>query len=360
MYEILKESKKTKARLGKLKTAHGFIGTPFFMPIATKAAVKHLTTGEVKSLGAQIILSNTYHLYLQPGLDVLKKQGGLHKMMNWSGPILTDSGGFQVFSLSKIRKIMPHGVEFNSHIDGSRHTLTPKKVLEIQKIIGSDIAMILDVCPSSKDSKAKIREAVDLTTAWAKEAKKYKKTLNSKQLMFGIVQGGLHQDLRERSLKDLVKLDFDGYAIGGLAVGESNQEMYSVLDYLVNQMPEDKPRYLMGVGTPDNIVAAVKRGVDMFDCVIPTREARHGRLYIRKKSGFGAGFYETINIANAKFKNDKSSINKTNLKQYSRAYLYQLFKTNEPLGMRLATLNNLEFYLSMMSDLRIEIKKGKF
>lgn len=360
MYKLLKKSKTTQARLGKIKTAHGVIDTPFFMPIATKAALKHLTASEVKELGAQIILSNTYHLYLQPGLEILKKQGGLHKMMNWSGPILTDSGGFQVFSLSKIRKIMPHGVEFNSHIDGSRHTLTPKKVLEIQKIIGSDIAMILDVCPSSKDSKQKIKEAVDLTTAWAKEAKKYKKALSAKQLMFGIVQGGLHQDLREQSLQELVALNFDGYAIGGLAVGESNQEMYSVLDYLVAQMPEDKPRYLMGVGTPDNIVAAVKRGVDMFDCVIPTREARHGRLYIRKKSGFGSGFYETINISNAKFKNDKSSINKTNLKQYSRAYLYQLFKTNEPLGMRLATLNNLEFYLSMMNDLRTEIKKGKF
>ncbi|MEK7072243.1 MAG: tRNA guanosine(34) transglycosylase Tgt, partial [Patescibacteria group bacterium] len=214
-FKLLKKSKKSKSRLGILKTAHGDIQTPFFMPIATKAAVKNLTANEVKDLGAQIILSNTYHLYLQPGVEVLKKLGGLHKMMDWSGPILTDSGGFQVFSLSKIRKIMPHGVEFNSHIDGSCHILTPKKVLQIQKIIGSDIAMILDVCLSSKDSKTKIKEAVDLTTFWAKEAKKYQKVLSKQQLMFAIVQGGLHRDLREESLKELVKLNFDGYAIGG-------------------------------------------------------------------------------------------------------------------------------------------------
>ncbi len=360
MFKLLKKSKKSAARLGILKTAHGDVQTPFFMPIATKAAVKNLTALEVKDLGAQIILSNTYHLYLQPGLEVLKKQGGLHKMMNWAGPILTDSGGFQVFSLSKIRKIMAHGVEFSSHIDGSKHLLTPKKVLEIQKIIGTDIAMILDVCPSSKDSKHKIKEAVDSTTLWAKDAIKYKKVLGSKQLMFCIVQGGLYRDLREQSLNDLSKLNFDGYAVGGLAVGESNEEMYSVLDYLVEQMPEQKPRYLMGVGTPDNIVAAVKRGVDMFDCVIPTREARHGRLYIRKKKGLGKDFYETINISNAKFRNDKTPINNTNLKQYSRAYLYQLFKTGESLGMRFATMNNLEFYLTMMNDIRTEINIGKF
>lgn len=360
MFKLLKKSSISAARIGNLKTAHGEIKTPFFMPIATKAAVKNLTAEEVKDLGAQIILSNTYHLYLQPGLEVLKKQGGLHKMMNWTGPILTDSGGFQVFSLSKIRKIMPHGVEFSSHIDGSKHLLTPKKVLEIQKIIGTDIAMILDVCPSSKDDKLKIQEAVDLTTKWALEAKKNKKVLNDQQLMFCIVQGGLFRDLREKSLRELAELDFDGYAVGGLAVGESNSEMYAVLDYLIDQMPERKPRYLMGVGTPDNIVAAVKRGVDMFDCVIPTREARHGRLYIRKKTGFGKGFYETINISNAKFRNDKTSINNTNLQNYSRAYLYQLFKTGESLGRRFATMNNLEFYLTMMKDIRQEIKDGQF
>lgn len=362
MFRLLKQSKKSQARSGILKTAHGEIQTPFFMPIATKAAVKNLTAEEIKDLGAQIILSNTYHLYLQPGLPVLKKQGGLRKFMNWDGPILTDSGGFQVFSLSKIRKITPTGVEFSSHLDGSKHFLTPKKVLEIQRIIGSDIAMILDVCPSSKDKKEKIKEAVCLTTAWAQEAKKYKKVLDKKQLMFGIIQGGLYRDLREESLKELIKLNFDGYAIGGLAVGETSEEMYKVLDYLTPVMPADKPRYLMGVGTPENIIEAVRRGVDMFDCVIPTREARHGRLYVasgKRLMANGRIKYQTINISNARFRNDQTLINNTNLKQYSRAYLYQLFKTGEPLGMRLATLNNLEFYLKLMENIRQLIKQGK-
>jgi queuine tRNA-ribosyltransferase len=219
--------------------------------------------------------------------------------------------------------------------------------------------MILDVCPGSRESKKKVLEAVERTTAWAKDAKKYKKVLSSKQKMFGIVQGGLYKDLRLKSLKELVDLKFDGYAIGGLAVGETAKEMYGVLDYLVDEMPSDKPRYLMGVGTPENIVEAVKRGVDMFDCVIPTREARHGRLYIRKKKGLEKGFYETINISNAKFKNDTKPVNNTNLKQYTRGYLHHLFKTKESLGLRLATLNNLNFYLTMMSDIRSEINKGK-
>jgi queuine tRNA-ribosyltransferase len=363
MFKLIKKSKKTRARLGKIKTAHGVLSTPFFMPIATKAAVKNLTTDEIRELKSPIILSNTYHLYLTPGMETMRLAGGLHKFMDWSGAILTDSGGFQVFSLSKIRKILSSGVEFRSHLDGSKHLLTPKKVLEIQKNIGSDIAMILDVCPPSKASYKEVGEAVDITTKWAKEAKRViglKDFRNSKQLRFAIVQGGVFQDLRLKSLNDLVKLDFDGYAIGGLAVGESNQEMYEVLDYLTPQMPQDKPRYLMGVGTPENIVEAVKRGVDMFDCVIPTREARHGRLYLRRKLGFGKGFYETINISNAKYKNDLSSINKTNLKKYSKAYLHHLFKTGEPLGMRLATLNNLDFYLSLMDNLRKHIKIGNF
>lgn len=359
MFKVIKKSSRSRARLAVLTTAHGRIKSPFFMPIATKATVKNLTVAELNVLGAQIILSNTYHLYLQPGLDVLKRVGGLHKFMDWSGPILTDSGGFQVFSLSKIRKILPGGVEFRSHIDGSKHTLTPKKVLEIQRVIGSDVAMILDVCPSSKDSKKKVAEAVDITTKWAKEAKKAKNKLKNGQLMFGIIQGGIYKDLRLQSLSELVEIGFDGYAIGGLAVGESNAEMYKVLDYLTLEMPINKPRYLMGVGTPENIIEAVKRGVDMFDCVIPTREARHGRLYIRKNKGLGRGFYETINISNAKFKNDKKPINNANLKQYSRAYLHHLFKTKEPLALRLATLNNLEFYLTLMPDIRRAIEMSK-
>ncbi|MFA5124309.1 MAG: tRNA guanosine(34) transglycosylase Tgt [Patescibacteria group bacterium] len=370
-FKLLKKSNESQARLGKLKTAHGIIKTPFFMPIATKGAVKNLSADDVKDLGSPILLSNTYHLYLTPGREVLSAAGGLHKFMDWRGAILTDSGGFQVFSLSKIRKILPHGVEFRSHLDGSKHILTPKSVLDIQKTIGSDIAMILDVCPPSTAKHQEVKEAVEVTTKWAKEAAKVIKSRKSKakdqnkQLYFAIIQGGVYRDLREQSLADLVKLDFDGYAVGGLAVGETNKEMYEVLDYLAPQMPADKPRYLMGVGTPENIIEAVKRGVDMFDCVIPTREARHGRLYVqvecRKsiKSKVNSQFdYQAINITNAKFKHDFSPINQTNLKQYSKAYLHHLFKTGEPLAMRLATLNNLDFYLQLMGDIRRQIKKG--
>lgn len=365
-FKLLKTSKKSQARLGKLKTAHGTLSTPFFMPIATKAAVKNLATAEIKQLKSPILLSNTYHLYLTPGMEVMRQAGGLHKFMDWRGAILTDSGGFQVFSLSKIRKILPGGVEFNSHLDGSKHLLTPKKVLEIQKIIGSDIAMILDVCPPSTASHQEVAEAVKMTTKWAKLAKKeitnYQLRITNvkkKQLHFAIVQGGVYQDLRLKSLQELSQLDFDGMAIGGLAVGESNEEMYQVLDYLTPKMPKDKPRYLMGVGTPENILEAVKRGVDMFDCVIPTREARHGRLYLDGRPGWGTGWYQTINISNSQFKKDFSPINNTNLKKYSKAYLHHLFKTEEPLGRRLATLNNLDFYLRLMERLRQNIKKNK-
>ena len=286
--------------------------------------------------------------------------------MDWSGPILTDSGGFQVFSLSKIRKILPGGIEFRSHLDGSKHILTPKKVLEIQKIIGSDIAMILDICPSSKAPHKEVEEAVEITTKWAKLARReIEKSSNAKkQLFFAIIQGGVFKELRLRSLEELKNLGFDGLAVGGLAVGETKEEMYGVLDYLTMEMPEDKPRYLMGVGTPENIFEAVKRGVDMFDCVIPTREARHGRLYVAKgkpavlQSKKKSLSYETINITNARYKNDFSSINNTNLKQYTKAYLHHLFKTGEPMAMRLATLNNLDFYLSLMESIRKAIKNG--
>jgi len=362
-FKLIKQSKKSQARLGRLKTAHGTLKTPFFMPIATKAAVKNLTADDIKKLGSGILLSNTYHLYLTPGMEVMAKAGGLHKFMDWRGAILTDSGGFQVFSLSKIRKILPGGVEFRSHLDGSKHYLTPKKVLEIQKIIGSDIAMILDVCPPSTADHREVAEAVAMTTKWAKLAKaEIKKMKIKNQLYFCINQGGIYPDLREKSLKDLAKLDFDGYAVGGLAVGESNEEMYKIMDSLAPQLPVKKPRYLMGVGTPDNIVEAVRRGMDMFDCVIPTREARHGRLYLWKNYkvlGASSDFYETINMTNAKFKTDFSPINDSNLKMFTKAYLHHLFKTGEPLAMRLATLNNLDFYLRLMESIRQQIKRGK-
>ena len=369
MFKLKKTSKISQARLGKLKTAHGTLKTPFFMPIATKAAVKNLTADDIRRLKSKIILSNTYHLYLTPGMETLGQAGGLRKFMDWRGAILTDSGGFQVFSLSKIRKILPGGVEFRSHIDGSKQVLTPKKVLEIQRVIGSDIAMILDVCPPSTATHKEVSEAVDMTTKWAKDAmKEIKKFRDTKDNMakwqsyFAIVQGGVYRDLREQSLKELKKMPFDGYAVGGLAVGESNEEMYEVLDYLAPMMPEGKPRYLMGVGTPDNIVEAVKRGVDMFDCVIPTREARHGRLYLwkdRRAIGRSPDFYEAINITNAKYKSDFSPINNAGLKMFTKAYLHHLFKTSEPLAMRLATINNLQFYLSLMKEIRSAIKRRR-
>ncbi|MAG28537.1 tRNA guanosine(34) transglycosylase Tgt [bacterium] len=369
MFKITKQSKKSQARTGVLKTAHGSVQTPFFMPIATKGAVKSLTSDDIRRLKAQIILSNTYHQLLRPGLEVLKKAKGLHKFMDWDKPMLTDSGGFQVFSLTKIRKILPNGVKFRSHIDGREFLLTPKKALEIQKVIGSDIRMVLDVCPSYGCSKKESQSAVDLTTKWAKESKKFKS--KDRSLLFAIVQGSTSKDLRLKSAKELVDLNFDGYAIGGLAVGEPGKEMLNVLDYTVPALPKDRPRYLMGLGFPEQIVEAVKRGIDMFDCVIPTREARHGRIYsfrypdraYSRVEGSRGKLYDAVSITNAKFAKDFSPINPSSkvreLKMYTKAYLHHLFKTQEPVSIRLASLNNVEFYLELMQRLRVAVKKGE-
>ena len=365
MFELSKKSKSSKARLGTLRTYSGKIDTPFFMPIATKAAIKSMEASEVKDLGAQIILSNTYHNLLRPGMEIVKKFDGLHKFMDTDLPILTDSGGYQVFSLAKLRKIKGDNISFQSHIDGKTYILNPKKVIDIQVALGSDIMMVLDECVGLPSSRKDALQALERTSRWAQMSIDYKKKLHTKnkkvkkQLVFGIVQGADFKDLRLRSASELVDMKFDGYAVGGLAVGEPAKTMYEVLAYTVPELPEDKPRYLMGVGYPENIVEAVKRGIDMFDCVIPTREARHGKLYLRKKAGFGKGFYETINISNAKFAKSKKPINDTNLKNYSLAYLQHLFKTGEPLGIRLATMNNLKFYLDLMKDIRIAIKNNK-
>ena len=348
--------------MGVLSTAHGSIDTPFFMPIATKAAIKSMTVQEVKDLGAQIILSNTYHNYLKPGVDIIKKFGNLHNFMDSDLPLLTDSGGYQVFSLANLRKIKGDDIEFQSHIDGSKHILNPKKVVDIQVTLGSDIMMVLDECVGLPSTKKKATEALERTTRWAKISLEYKNKLNKKsadikkQLMFAIVQGADFKDLRLRSAEELTAMEFDGFAVGGLAVGEPTKTMYQVLDYTVPALPEDKPRYLMGVGYPENIVEAVKRGIDMFDCVIPTREARHGKLYVRRKKGLGDGFYETINITNARFANDKTLLANGRLGKYSLAYMHPLFKTQETLGTRLATMNNISFYLDLMSDIRKAIK----
>ncbi|MFH1456836.1 MAG: tRNA guanosine(34) transglycosylase Tgt [Patescibacteria group bacterium] len=366
MFKLLKKSKKSQARLGELETVHGIIKTPFFMPIATKGSVKSLDSSDILNLRAQIILSNTYHLYLQPGLKVLKKFKGLHNFMNWQKPILTDSGGYQVFSLSNktrngksLRKISKKGVEFRSFIDGSKHIFTPAKVQEIQDIIGSDIKMVLDVCSPHPCTKKQAEKDLELTHLWADKSLEYHKKSKSKKLIFGIIQGSIYKDLRLASAKFLSSLHFDGLAIGGLAVGESNDIMYKTLDYLVPEMPENKPRYLMGVGKPENIVESVKRGIDMFDCVIPTREARHGRLYVFTTNDLKNNFYKIININNAKYKNSTQPINDSNLKNYTLGYLHHLFKAQEPLALRFATLNNVKFYLDLMADLRVAINGSK-
>ncbi len=380
MFSIIKKSKWSKARLTKLTTAHGTIMGPFFMPIATKAAVKNIDTAELKTLGSQIILSNTYHLMLAPGATQIKKAGGLHTFMNWPGPILTDSGGFQVFSLSKLRHITERGVTFADPKSGKKYLLTPERSMQIQLDLGIDIAMAFDDVIGYPASKQEVKVAMERTSRWAKRCLVYHQKHNQiDQLLFGIVQGGIYRDLRQQSSAELMALPFDGYAIGGVAVGEPRDKMSKILDWTVSRLPANKPRYLMGLGKPEEIVQAVKQGIDMFDCVIPTREARHGRLYLwnqqllrrrgiyprrspRIKSTatrLNGTFYHTINIGNAKFAKDLTPVNQTTLKLYSKAYLHHLFKTQEPLFMRLATLNNLDFYLTLMSEIRQIIKTNK-
>ena len=370
-FKVTKRSKTSRARRGLLKTRHGEIKTPFFMPIATKAAVKSLVPEEIKDLGAQIILSNTYHLYLRPGLDLIKKAGGLHKFMKWSGPILTDSGGFQVFSLAKLRKIKRNGVEFRSNIDGSRHFLTPEKAIKIQQTLGSDIMMVLDECTPFPATKEYARKSMELTEEWARRCKlsSNRVTKLSSNLLFGIVQGSTFKDLRQEHAKQIVEIGFDGYAIGGLAVGEPEAKMYEVVDYTAPLLPEDRPRYFMGGGKPEQLVELVKMGIDMFDCVIPTRNARHGMLYLWKNKQsmktFARTFrlkktkptwYQTIQIKNAKFTKDLKPIDPCcdcyTCQNFSRAYLRHLFQSEDPLALRLATIHNLRFYLTLMGKIR--------
>ncbi|MFA7662706.1 MAG: tRNA guanosine(34) transglycosylase Tgt [Patescibacteria group bacterium] len=369
--KLQKISTKSQARAGILTTRRGKIKTPFFMPIGTVGAVKTLTYEDLEKLGAQIELSNTYHLMLRPGADYLKKVGGLHKFMNWQKPILTDSGGFQVFSLSKIRKVKDDGVEFQSHLDGKKYFLTPEESINVQLKIGSDIMMVLDECVGNPCEYSVAKTAMIRTTAWAKKCREFlnKKIVQAKNktaqpLLFGIVQGSLYKDLRLQSAKELKELNFDGYAVGGLAVGEDAKAMYKVLDLVCPELPKDKPKYLMGVGKPEQIVEAVKRGIDMFDCVIPTREARHGRLYEFKNDNLNSkNFYQTCNLLNQKFSRDHKPINANSkfeiLRKYSKAYLHHLFKIKEPLAIRLATLNNLEFYLDLMSKIRQDVERGE-
>ena len=358
-FNVVKTCKHTSSRLGHLNTSHGQIITPAFMPIATYGAIKTLSADEIKQINYNLILSNTYHLYLRPGLQVLHKFKGLHSFMNWDRAILTDSGGFQIYSLSNLRKIDNDGVEFKSHLDGSSHYFTPEKIIDIQRTIGSDIMMVLDICPDSNAKKTEHEKAVKLTTQWAKRCLNHFDNKGSKygfkQVVSPIIQGGTSEQLRKMSAEDLLELDAKMYAIGGLAVGEPKEKMLNTVEFLDGIMPKNKPRYLMGVGTPEDLVNCISNGVDMFDCVIPTRNGRNGQLFTR----FGK-----MNIKNAKYKNDLSPIDETNKceisQKYSKAYLHHLFNTKEILGCRIATQHNLFFYKNLIQEVHAAINKDNY
>lgn len=359
-FDIIKNSNNVKARAGLLYTDHGVIETPIFMPVGTQGSVKAVNqTFLAEDIKAQIILGNTYHLYLRPGTDILFKVGGLHKFMNWNRPILTDSGGYQVFSLAELRKLRKDGVEFKSHIDGSKHFFSPAKVIEIERFIGSDIMMPLDECTPYPCDYDYAKKSVELTSKWAvlnKEAfEKTQPLYGHQQYLWGIIQGSVYKDLREKSALDLVKLDFDGYSIGGLAVGEPTEKMYEILDFIVDYIPENKPRYLMGVGKPENILEAIERGVDMFDCVMPTRNARNSHIFT---------WNGIISIRNNRYKDDFRPLDENcdcyACKNYTRAYLRHLFVAKELLAYELASVHNLHFYLSLAKSARKHIIEGDF
>jgi queuine tRNA-ribosyltransferase len=362
MFEILAQDRHTKARRGRLTTAHGVIDTPAFMPVGTQGSVKGVSPRELCELNAQIILGNTYHLFVRPGLDVIKHFGGLHNFMSWDGPILTDSGGYQIFSLVKLRKITEDGVEFQNHVDGARAFISPEIAMEIQAALGSDIAMVLDECvpyPCEYDYAAK---SAELTARWAKRCKAVAASLRdahsaaaTNQLLFGIIQGGTFQDLRRASAQAMADLDFDGYAVGGVSVGEPEKEMMRAVESVEPFLPPDRPRYAMGLGTPPQLLEMVARGIDMFDCVLPTRLARNGTAFTATG---------TVNLKNAEFALDKRPIEENcacpACRAFMRGYIRHLIKAEEILGLRLVTLHNLHFYLNLMSRARKEIEGGTF
>ncbi len=359
-FELKHKSTNSKARAGIITTDHSIIETPVFMPVGTQATVKTLDSLELKNIvQAPIILGNTYHLYLRPGTEILKQAGGLHKFMAWDNSILTDSGGFQVYSLSENRKLSQKGVDFKSHIDGSKHFFTPESVVEIQRIIGSDIMMVLDECTPYPCDYEYAKKSLKLTHNWAERSREHFLKTNPiyghKQFQFGIVQGSVYKDLREESAKFISDLDFEGIAIGGLAVGEPAEVMYELTEAVCDILPENKPRYLMGVGTPVNLLEAIDRGVDMFDCVLPTRNARHGILYTSR------GF---IKITNAKYKNDFSPIDETSDliydRIYTKAYLHHLFKAKEYLALKIASIHNVFFFVNLLREARRQILADNF
>ncbi|OGX33958.1 MAG: tRNA guanosine(34) transglycosylase Tgt [Omnitrophica WOR_2 bacterium RIFCSPHIGHO2_02_FULL_52_10] len=358
MFQLIKQDKSTKARLGRLTTAHGAVDSPFFMPVGTNGAVRSLSAENLLEFDTQIVLSNTYHLFLRPGLDVIGAAGGLHKFMSWDRPILTDSGGYQVFSLARLRKLTDEGVEFQSHHDGSTQFFTPEKVVDTQKILGSDIMMPLDECAPYPCDRSQAERSVLRTTLWARRSKKqYHAVLDRgrMQYLFGIVQGATYPDLRERSARELVGLDFDGYAIGGVSVGEPVPLMFETLDWVLPLLPEDKPRYFMGIGLPDQIVKAVGEGVDMFDTCVPTRYARHGSAFTRQGR---------VVVRNAQYIKDFGPLDDQCAcrvcAKYTRSYIRHLFNSNEILGLKLITYHNVFFYVNLMKEIRAAIQGNTF
>lgn len=361
VYHILKQE--GRAKRGELHTVHGVIQTPVFMNVGTVAAIKGaVSSADLEQIGTQVELSNTYHLHVRPGDEVIKKLGGLHKFMSWDKPILTDSGGFQVFSLAKLRKIKEEGVYFNSHIDGHKIFMGPEESMRIQSNLGSTIAMAFDECAPSKADKKYVQASVERTTRWLKRCKEemsrlnaLKDTVNPHQLLFGINQGAVYDDIRIEHAKQICELNLDGYAVGGLAVGESHEEMYHILEEVVPYLPAEKPTYLMGVGTPANILEGVERGIDFFDCVYPTRNGRHGHLYTN---------HGRVNLYNAQYELDDSPIEEGCMcpvcQRYSKAYIRHLLKAKEMLGMRLCVLHNLYFYNTMMAEIRNALDEGRF
>lgn len=368
MFTILKKDQDTNARTGIIHTAHGDVHTPVFNPIGTKGAIKAIAAEELRFWGAEMILANTYHLWMRPGDALIAKAGGLHKFMNWKGAIFTDSGGFQAFSLSKLVKLTDQGVTFRSDIDGSMHQLTPEISMQIQLNLGSDIAVVLDDFPGYPADEQAVQSSIRRTFEWAERSKRehdriVKHTVNPGQMLWGITQGSTFPHLRQESAKKTRELGFVGYAIGGVAVGEPEEEMYKAVVNTIPYLEEEKPKHLLGVGTPEQIVQAVALGCDSFDCVIPTREARHGRLYVNLKPGQGDG-YITLNINNEQFKEDFQPVDNTCncycCLNFTRSYVRHLFMTGEPLGIRLATMHNLRFYLNLMERIRTTIDASNF
>jgi len=358
-FKLTQTDARCKARAGIIQTDHGIIKTPVFMPVGTRGSVKAIEQRELLEINAHIILGNTYHLFQRPGVEVLQKFGGLHSFMSWPRSILTDSGGFQILSLSELRKLTHEGVEFRSHIDGEHFFFTPEKIIEVERQIGADLIMVLDECAPYLSEREYVSKSIDLTYGWAmrcKEAFVASGSLyNYDQYLFGIVQGGTFLDLREKSARDLVAADFDGYAVGGLAVGEPVDELYHVTDFVTDILPENKPRYLMGVGRAENLLEAVERGIDMFDCVMPTRNGRNAQAFT-----MGG----TINIKNAVYRSDESPLCEEcdcyACKNFSRAYIRHLFNVNEILGLQLVSLHNLRFFINLMERTRLAIIEGRF